>query len=180
MPNRNLCNTAEPLFLLQKREYIYYKFTVEEDNLYKASKGFACYIISIQFSSVSQSCPMLCDPMDCSMPGFPVHHQLAEFAQSHIHWVSDAIQPSHPLSSPSPPAFDLSLHQSLVQWVSFFASGGQSIAVSASASVLPMNIQDWFPLGWTGWISWQSKGLSRVFSSITIQKHQFFSTQLSL
>ena len=62
----------------------------------------------------------------------------------------------------------------------FFASGGQSTGVSASASVLPMNIQDWFPLGWTGWISLQSKGLSRVFSKTTIQKHQFFSTQLSL
>ena len=62
----------------------------------------------------------------------------------------------------------------------FFASGGQSIGVSASASVLPMNIQDWFPLGWTGWISLQSKGLSRVFSSTTVQKHQFFGAQLSL
>ena len=61
----------------------------------------------------------------------------------------------------------------------FFASGGQSIGVSASASVLPMNIQDWFPLGWTGWISLQSKGLSRVFSNTTVQKHQFFSAQLS-
>ena len=62
----------------------------------------------------------------------------------------------------------------------FFASGGQSTGVSASAPVLPMNIQDWFPLGWTGWISLQSKGLSRVFSNITVQKHQFFSAQLSL
>ena len=62
----------------------------------------------------------------------------------------------------------------------FFASGGQSIGVSASASVLPMNIQDWFPLGWTGWISLQSKGLSRVFSNTTVQKHQFFGAQLSL
>ena len=62
----------------------------------------------------------------------------------------------------------------------FFASGGQSIGASASASVLPMNIQDWFPLGWTGWISLQSKGLSRVFSNTTVQKHQFFSAQLSL
>ena len=66
------------------------------------------------------------------------------------------------------------------QMSQFFASGGQSIGVSASASVLPMNIQDWFPLGWTGWISLQSKGLSRVFSNTTAQKHQFFSTQLSL
>ena len=71
----------------------------------------------IQFSSVSQSCPALCDPMDCSTPGLPVHHQLPE-SQTHVHWVGDAIQPSHPLSSPSPPALNLSQHQSLFQWVS--------------------------------------------------------------
>jgi len=87
-------------------------------------------------------------------------------------------QPSHPLLSPSPlQSFNLSRHQGMSQ---FFTSGGQSIGVSASASVLPMNIQDWFPLGWTGWISLQSKGLSRVFSGTTVQKHQFFSAQLSL
>ena len=68
----------------------------------------------------------------------------------------------------------------LFQMSQFFASGGQSIGVSASASVLPMNIQDWFPLGWTGWISLQSKGLSTVFSNTTVQKHQFFGAQLSL
>ena len=67
----------------------------------------------IQFSSVAQSCPTLCDPMDCSTPGFPVHHQLPEFAQTHVHQVSNAIQPSHPLSSPSPSAFNLSQHQGL-------------------------------------------------------------------
>jgi len=70
------------------------------------------------FSSVTQSCPTLCDPMDHSTPGFPIHHQLLELAQTHVHWVSDAIQPSHPLSSPSPPAFNLSQHQSLFQWIS--------------------------------------------------------------
>ena len=75
------------------------------------------------------------------MPGFPVHHQLLELAQTHVHRVSEAIQPSHPLSSPSPPAFNLSQHQGLFK-SQFFASGGQSIGVSASASVLPMNIQD--------------------------------------
>ena len=120
----------------------------------------------------------LCDPMDCSTPGLPVHHQLPEFAQIHLHWVSDAIQQSHPLSSPSPPAFNLSRHQGLFKWVG--SSGGQSIEVSASASVLPMNIQDWSPLGWTGWISLQSKGLSRVFSNTTVQKHQCFGAQFSL
>ena len=120
-------------------------------------------------SSVAQLCPTLCNPIDCSMPGFPVHYELPDFTQTHVHWVGDAIQPSHPLMSPSPPAFHLSQHQ-----------GHQSTGVSASASVLPMNIQDQFPLGWTSWISLQSKGLSRVFSNTTVQKHQFFSTQLSL
>ena len=76
------------------------------------------YICSVQFSSVTQSCPILCDPMNCSMPGLPVHHQLPEFTQTHIHRDSDAIQPSHPLLSPSPPAPNPSQHQSLFQWVS--------------------------------------------------------------
>ena len=71
-----------------------------------------------QFSSVTQSCPTLCDPIDCSTPGLPVHHQHLELAQAQVHRVSDAIQPSHPLSSPSPPAFNLSQHQDLIQWVS--------------------------------------------------------------
>ena len=109
----------------------------------------------------------------------PVHHQPPELAQTHVHRGSDAIQPSHPLSSPSPPAFNLSQHQGLFKWVSSLASGGQSIGVSASASVLPMNIQDWFPLGLTGLIL-QSKGLSRVFSNTTVQRHQFFDAQPSL
>ena len=72
----------------------------------------------LQFSSVAQSCPTLCDPMDCSVPGLPIHHQLQEFAQTHVHWVGDAIQPSHPLSSPSPAIFNPSQHQGLFQWVS--------------------------------------------------------------
>ena len=76
-------------------------------------------IFKIQFSSVAQSCPTLCDPMDCSTPGLPVHHQLPEFIQTHVHWVGDAIQQSHPLSSPSPPAFNLSQHQGLFKWVCF-------------------------------------------------------------
>ena len=117
----------------------------------------------VQFSSVAQSCLTLCDPMDCSTPGLPVHHQLPESTQTHVHCVSDAIQPSHPLSSPSPPALNLSQHQTF-QMSQLFASGGQSIGVSASTSVLPMNTQDGTPLGWTGWISLQSKRLSRVFS----------------
>ena len=72
----------------------------------------------VQFSSVAQSCPTLCDPMNSSTPGLPVHHQLWESTQTHVHWVGDVIQPSHPLSSPSPPAFNLSQHQGLLRWVS--------------------------------------------------------------
>ena len=77
-------------------------------------------MVSVQFSSVAQSCPTLCNPMDCSMSDFPVHHQLPEFTQTHVHWVGDAIQSSHPLLSPSPPAFNLSQHQGLFKWVSSF------------------------------------------------------------
>ena len=135
---------------------------------------------AVQFSLVqSQLCPTLCNPMDCSMPDFPVHHQLLEPTQTHVQCVSDAIQPSHLLSSSSPPALNLSQHQSF-QMSQFFASGGQSIGASASASVLSMNSQDWFPLGLTGWIFLHYKGLSRVFSNTIVQKHQFFGAQLSL
>ena len=74
--------------------------------------------LAAQFSSVAQLCPTLCDPMDCSMPGFLVYHQIQELAQIYVHWVGDAIQPFHLLSSPSPPAFNLSQHQGLFQWVS--------------------------------------------------------------
>ena len=131
----------------------------------------------VQLSSVPQSCLTLCDPMNHSTPGLPVHHQFPEFTQTHVHWVGDPIQPCHPLSSPSPPAPNPSQHQSLFQWINQW--DGQSIGVSALASVLPMNTQDWSPLEWTGWISLRSKGLSRVFSNTTVQKHQFFSVQLS-
>ena len=110
-------------------------------------------------------------------PGFPVLHYLPELAQTHFHRGSDAIQPSH--LNPSPAAFNLYQHQGLLQWVDS-ASGGQSTRASASASVLPMNIRGWFPLGLTGWISLLPKGLSRVFFSTTVRKHQFFGTQPSL
>ena len=114
--------------------------------------------------------------MDCSTPGFPVHHQFLELAQTHVHLVSDTIQPSHPLLFPSPPAFNLSQHRSFPV-SQLFTSGSQSIG--ASASVLPMNIQDWFPLGLTGLISLMSKGLSRVFSNTRVQKHKFFIVKLA-
>ena len=92
--------------------------------LWKRSTG----IRSVQFTSVAQSCLTLCDPMNRSTPGLPVHHQLPEFTQTHIHWVSDAIQPSHPLSSPSPPAPNPSQHQSLFQWVNSSHEVGTSIS----------------------------------------------------
>ena len=131
-----------------------------------------------QFSSVAQSCPTLCNPMECSTPGFPVHHKLPELAQTHVHQVSDVIQPSHPVI-PFSSCFQSFPAAGSFQMSQLFTSGGQTIGVSASASVLPMNIQDRFPLGWTGWTSLHSKGLSRVSSNTIVQKHQFFSAQLS-
>ena len=119
-------------------------------------------------------------PWTAAHPGFSVLQHLPELAHTHVHWVNDAIQPSLssviPFSSclqsfPAPGPFLMS---------QLFALGSQSMGASVSTSVLPMNIQDWFPLGWTGWISLQSKGLSRVFSNTTVQKHQFFGTQPSL
>ena len=128
---------------------------------------------------VTKSCLILCNPMDCSIPGFPVLHYLLDFAQAHVHWVSDGIQSSHPLSPASPPAFNLSQHQGLFQWHGSSHQVDKVLRFSAPASVLPMNIQDWFSLGFTGLISLQSKALPRVFST-TIQKHQFFSARPSL
>ena len=133
------------------------------------------------FSSVqfSRSVVSVCDPIDYSTPGLPVHHQLLELTNScpSSRWrhptISSFVVPfsSCPQSFPALGSFPMS---------QFFASGGQSIRASASVSVLPMNTQDWSPSEGTGWISLQSKGLWRVFSNTTVQKHQFFSTQLSL
>ena len=115
--------------------------------------------LSIYFHcSVAQSYLTLCSPMDCNTSGFPVLHHLRELAQTHVHWVGDAIQPSCPLL-PVPfssclQSFPVSRSFPMTQ---FFTSCGQSIGVSASASVLPMNIQDWFPLGLTDWISLLSR-----------------------
>ena len=108
--------------------------------------------------------------MDFSTPGFPGLHYLPEFVQTHVHWVGDAIQPSHPLSPTSPPALNHSQVQGLFQWVGS-AVGSQSIGTSASRSILLMNSQSWFPLGLSGLISFLSKRLLRVFSSTTVQKH---------
>ena len=138
-------------------------------------------ITTLQFSSVQFSHSVmstLCDPMDCRTPGLPVHHQL------HYSNSCPLSRWCHPTISSSVVPF-FSCLQSFPALGSFqmsqlFTSGGQRIGVSASVSVLPMNIQDWSPLGWTSWISLQCKRLSRVFSSTTVQKHQFFSSQLSL
>ena len=130
--------------------------------------------------SVAKSCLILCDPMDCSMPGFPVLYHPTDFAQTHVHWVGDAIQLSHSLSPYSPVALNLSQHQSLFGCVgSSHPSGGQSIGASASVSVLSMNIQGWFPLG----LMFDLLAVQGTLKSLLQyhnSKHQFFCAQLSL
>ena len=119
--------------------------------------------------------------MNCSMLGLHVHHQLLEFTQTHVQWVGDAIQPSHPLSFSFSSLLQFFPESGSFQMSQLFASGNQGIRVSASTSVLPMNPQeDWFPFWWTDWIFLQSKGPSRVFSNTTAQKQQFFDAQPSL
>ena len=136
------------------------------------------HFYSVQLRSDAQLCLNRCDPMNNSMPGLTVHRRLPEFIQIHVLWVSDAIQPSilyHPLLllPPMPPSIRVFSNESALymRW--------PNTGISALASVLPMNTQDWFHFEWTGWISLQSKGLSRVFSNTTGQKHQFFSAQPS-
>ena len=132
----------------------------------------------MEFSSVAQSCLTLCNPMNHSMPGLPVHHPLPEFTQTHIHRVSDAIQPSHPLLSPSPPAPNPSQHQSLFQWVN------SSYEV---AKVLELQLQHHSSSEHPGLISFRMDWLDLLAVQETLkrllqqhsQKHQFFSTQLS-
>ena len=141
-------------------------------------EGKTYSVESVQFSSVARSCPTLCDPMNGSTPGLPVPHQLLEFSQTHVHRVGDAIQPSHPQSSPSPPAPNPSQHQSLLRWVNSLHEVAKVLGVSALASFLPKKSQGWSPSEWIDWISLQSQGLSRVFSNTTVQKHQFFGAQL--
>ena len=155
-----------------------YKTTFRKAIINSISYPYQFKDIHIQFSSVAQSCLTLCNPMNRSTPGLPVHHQLPEVTQTHIHRVGDAIQPSHHLSSPFPRAPNPSQHQ-YFPMSQPFAWSGQSIGVSALASFLPKNTQGWSPSEWTGWMSLQSKGLSRVFSNTTVQKHQFFSAQPS-
>ena len=116
--------------------------------------------------------------MGCSLPGSSILHYFLEFSQTRVPWVSDAIPPSHPLLLTSPPALILSQHQGLFQWAGSLNQVAKVFGISAS--VLPMNIQGWFPLRLTVLKSLQTKELSRVFSSFTIQKHQFFTVQPSL
>ena len=137
-----------------------------------------CSVTYLQFSSVAQSCPTLCDPMDYSTTGLlSITNSQGLLNSCPLSWWCHPTISSSVISfSSCPQSFPASGSFPMSQ---FFASGGQSIGVSSSASILSVNIQDWFPLGWTGWISLLSKGLSRVFSPTTVQKHQFFSTQLS-
>ena len=130
--------------------------------------------------SVAQSCLTLFDPMNCSTPGFPVLHYLLEFAHTHVPWVRDAIQPSHPLSSPSPSAFNISQYQGLFQWVS--SSHQVAKVLGFSFSISPSNEYSWLiSFRIDNLISLLFRGLLRVFSITTVQKHHcFFGTQLSL
>ena len=125
-----------------------------------------------QFSSVAQSCQTLCDLMNHSKPGLTVYHQLPEFTQTHVHWVNDAIQPFHPLLSPSPPAFNLSQHQGLFKWV----SSSHQVAKKLEFQIQQQSYQwtlrtDLLKMDWLDLLAVQ--GLSRVFYNTTVQKHQF-------
>ena len=146
--------------------------------IHVAISGIISHFFMTEFISVAQSCPTPCDLKDCSRPGLAVHQQLPVYPNSCplSQWchptISSSVVPfsSHLQSFPASGSFQVS---------QLFTSGGQGIGVSASTSVLPMNTQDW-SLEWTGWISLLSKGLSRVFSNTTVQKHQFVGIQLSL
>ena len=160
-----------PLPFKRELRWIWSSFRGQNFNKWKENKGGQFTIGKIllnyfQFSSVTQSCLTLCDPMDCSTPDFPVHHQFLELAQTQCpssHWChrTTSVVPfsSYLPSFPASGSFPMS---------QFFASGGQSTGVFSLALVLPMDIQDWFPLGLTGLISLQSKGLWRVFSNTTV------------
>ena len=133
---------------------------------------------SVLSCSVAKLCPTLCNLMNYSAPGFAVLHYLPESGQTHVHWVDDAMQPSHLLSSPSP-AFSLSQHQGLFQWVSLYCHVAKVLELQLQQQSFQW-IKDWFPLGLTGLISLLSRGLSRVFSSTTVPKHEFLSADPSL
>ena len=136
-----------------------------------AIRFISLFVLNL-FSSVQsfQSCPSLWIILDCSMPGFSIHHQLPRLTQAHVHRLGDAIRPSHPVF-PFSSCLESFLISGSFPMSQFFPSGGQIIGASASASILPVNIQDWFTLGWAALISLQSKGLSRVFSNTIFQRN---------
>ena len=130
-------------------------------------------------SSVAQSCPTLCDPMDCSMPGFPVYHQLPGLAQTHVHRVGDAIQPSHPLSSPSPPAFSVSQNRVFSSESAFHIRWPKYWSFSFNFS--PSNEYSGLISFRVGWFDLRAvQGILKSLLQHQVQKHQLFGTQLSL
>ena len=150
--------------------------SLRPDNFIIFSFTSCIYIRPVQFSSVPQSSPTVCDPMDYSMPGFPVHHQLLELAQTHVHQVGNAIQPSHPLSSPSPPAFNLPSirvfsNESVlcIMWPKYW-NFSFSISPSIEYSGLISFRMDWFDLF----------AVQGTLTNTIVQKHQFFGAQLFL
>ena len=130
-PLRSL--SKEIILHFHKENSTLYNKALTWDSLNVYQLGTGSKSCSVQYGSVTQSCLTLCDPMDCSTPGLPVHHQLPEFTQTHVHWVSDAIQPPHPLLSPSPPTFNLSQHQGLFKWI----SSSHQVAKYWSFSIVP-------------------------------------------
>ena len=133
--------------------------------------------VSVQFSCSDMSGSL--QPHGLQHTRLPCPSPTPRACSNYVHWVSDAIQPSHPLSSLSPPAFNLSQHQGLFKWVSSLHQVAKVLEFQLQHQSFKW-IQDWFPLGWAGWISLQSKGLTRVFSNTTVQKHQFCITKFSL
>ena len=137
--------------------------------------GWFRWSVEMSVSSVAQSCPTLCDPVDYSMQGLPVHHQLPELTQTHVNWISDAIQPCHPLSSPPPPTFNLSQHQGLFKWVSSSHQGAKVLELQ-----LQLQLQSLisFRISWFDLLAVQ--GTLKSLLQHPVQNHQFFSAQLSL
>ena len=176
------------LSLLSKVFFFFFSITItffpslNSEPDYKVRKNTATarvfpIIHSYSYSSVGQSCLTLCDPMDWSTPGIPVRHQLPEFTQTHVHQVGVAIQPSHPLSAPSPPTFNLSQHQGLFKWVSSWHQEAKA-SWSFSFNISPSNEHSGltsFRMDWLDLLAVQG-----TLKSLLQQKHQFLGAQLSL
>ena len=140
-------------FVSDKNKFVHWP-PPDANNFYRYASNLYRFLIYL-FSSVAQSCPTLCDPMDCSTLDLPVHHQLLEFTQIHVHWVSDAIQPSHPLSSPSPPAFNLSQNQGLFKWVSSSHQVAKVLAFQLHRSFQWIFRTDFlYHRVWKAWLWW--------------------------